>query len=101
MGSRLQLQSTLENILGNRNVYFQPPEEVKIKIPCIIYSIIDIGSTYANNLPYQHQPQYSIMIVDRDPDSIIKNEVIKLPSCKFSKRYTKNNLYYEVYNIYY
>jgi hypothetical protein len=101
MGTRLQLQTDLENILGSRNVYFQPPEEVKIKLPCIIYSLINIDISYANNLPYQHPTQYSIMIVDRNPDSIIKTELIKMPSCKFSTRYVKDNLHHEVYTIYY
>jgi len=33
MGTRLELQNLLENILGSRNVYFQPPENLKLNYP--------------------------------------------------------------------
>ena len=32
MGSRLDLQTELEGLLGNRHVYFQPPESKKFII---------------------------------------------------------------------
>ena len=50
MGSRLELQSKLEELLGSRNVYYQPPESLKMKYPAIRYSKEDIDSpkTYDN-----------------------------------------------------
>ena len=35
--TRLELQSVLEQTLGSRNVYFQPPASVKMKYPAIVY----------------------------------------------------------------
>ena len=52
MGSRIDLQSKLEDILGSRNVYFQPPENLKIKYPAIIYSLNNINLRFADNMPY-------------------------------------------------
>lgn len=37
--SRIDLQYLLENILGSRHVYFQPPETVKMNYPAIVYSL--------------------------------------------------------------
>ena len=37
MGTRLELQSKLEEILGSRQVYYQPPETVKMEYPAIVY----------------------------------------------------------------
>lgn len=42
MASRLNLQTFLEEILESRNVYFQPPESVKMKYPAIVYALDDI-----------------------------------------------------------
>lgn len=53
MGSRLELQSELEKILGSRNVYFQPPASVKIKYPAIVYSRKSIDNNFANNTVYK------------------------------------------------
>lgn len=38
MGTRLELQSKLVELLGSKHVYYQPPESVKIEYPAIVYS---------------------------------------------------------------
>ena len=37
MKTRYELHEFLCEILGSRNVYFQPPESVKMKYPAIVY----------------------------------------------------------------
>ena len=44
MASRIKLQAKLEELLGSRNVYYQPPETLKIEYPAIIYSKSRINS---------------------------------------------------------
>ena len=101
MGDRLDLQTDLETLLGTRNVYFQPPETVKLSYPCIIYSRDLIETTFADNIPYNHAIRYQLIVIDKNPDSIIHGKVIKLPMCKFERGYTADNLNHTVYNIYY
>ena len=38
MKTRLELQNKLEELLGFRHVYYQPPESVKMEYPAIRYS---------------------------------------------------------------
>lgn len=102
MGTRVQLQALLEELLGTRNVYFQPPETVKLVYPCIIYSRGFIGKTdFANDKPYQHRIRYEVTIVDADPDSKIPENIASLPMCVFERSYTANNLNHDLYNLYY
>lgn len=101
MGTRLQLQLTLEDILGSHNVYFQPPETVKLLYPCIIYARNSVDTTFADDIPYSNQIQYRITVIDKNPDSIIPSKVAMLPMCRFDRHYTKDNLNHDVYNIYY
>lgn len=101
MEKRLQLQSILEELLGSRNVYFQPPETVKLVYPCIIYSRSSGATKFANNKPYNYQQQYQLMVIDKNPDSVMPGKVTMLPMCKFERHYTKDNLNHDVYNIYY
>ena len=49
MATRLQLQAQLEEMLGSRNVYYQPPESVKLEYPAIVYAKKEIKSTFAND----------------------------------------------------
>ena len=50
---RLQLQSKLEEVIGSRNVYFQPPETMRLEYPCIVYFKNALPVNYANNKIYK------------------------------------------------
>ena len=41
MANRLDLQALLEDLLGSRNVYYQPPESDKMNYPAIVYALED------------------------------------------------------------
>lgn len=101
MGTRLELQTLLEGILGSDNVYFQPPSSKSMDYPCIRYELSDVRTKFANNIPYSHKKQYQLTIIDEDPDSGIPDKIAKLPMCAFDRPYTANNLNHYVYNIYY
>jgi hypothetical protein len=102
MDRRFELHSILQGILGSVNVYFQPPESVKLVYPCIIYSRGVIGRTeFANDKPYRHQVRYSVTVIDKNPDSPILDKMADLPMCAFERHYTADNLNHDVYNLYY
>lgn len=97
---RLALSKLLRNILGTGNVYFQPPENVKIKYPCIVYNLSGKEKKYANNAAYIKRTQYSLTVIDTDPDSPIHERVSDLPHCSFDRAYVSDNLNHWVYNIF-
>ena len=101
MGNREGLQTLLETLLGSGNVYFQPPETIKMQYPCIIYSRSKIDSTFANDLPYKHYNRYSITVIDANPDSEIPWKIVSLPLCSFDRHYTANNFNHDVFSLYY
>ena len=49
MGNRLELHEILVDALGSRNVYYQPPENIKITYPAIVYSKTDIWKNKADD----------------------------------------------------
>ena len=83
------------------NVYFQPPESIKMKYPCIIYELDDYVKLYANNKTYNLTKRYSVTVVDKNPDSDIKDLVAELPLCRFIRSYMADNLNHYVFEIYY
>ena len=101
MGSRLDLQSLLETILGSTNVYFQPPSSVLMSYPCIRYEWDDTDTEYANNLPYIQRKRYQLVVIDKNPDSTIPDRIARLPLCKFDRHYPSNNLHHFSFNLYY
>ena len=102
MASRLELQTELENILGTRNVYFQPPATVKLQYPCIIYSKTYIDITHADNMPYSIARRYTITIIDRNPDSNIGTRMLAtLPLCRYDRYFATDGLNHDIYSVYY
>lgn len=101
MRGRLNLQTLLEELLGTGNVYFQPPESFKLNYPCIIYRRNSGKTQFANNKPYTHRLEYTLTVIDKDPDSEIPGKVAMLPMCTFERHYIADNLNHDIYNIYY
>jgi hypothetical protein len=99
MAPRLELQTLLEGFVDN--VYFQPPENVKLVYPCIIYERDYADTKFADDKPYTHTVRYMIMVIDQDPDSAILSQVAALPMCIFSRFYTASNLNHNVFNMFF
>ena len=101
MASRRNLQTELETILGSRNVYYQPPESVKMKYPAIVYSRKNIDNIFADDTVYTQNHAYELTVIDPNPDSEIVMKVSRLPACTFDRRYTADNLTHDVFRLYY
>lgn len=100
MASRLNLQTKLEEILGSRNVYYQPPASVKMKYPAIVYRRKDIDTRFANNVVYMQSSSYEVVLIDKNPDSEFVDKILRLPYCSYDRHYTSDNLNHDVFTIY-
>ena len=101
MDSRPNLQAKLEEILGNKNVYFQPPESLKLNFPAIVYKRSNIRNNFAGDSVYAQSYFYEITVIDKRPDSKISRTLSLLPKIKFDRSFTSDNLYHDVFTIYY
>lgn len=101
MAPRLELQTLLETILGTDNVYFQPPTNTGLQYPCIIYKRDYAASTYADDIPYHYTQRYSVIIIDRNPDSPIPRRIADLPLCVYDRFYTADNLNHDVFTLFF
>lgn len=101
MANRLDLQAMLEELLGSRNVYFQPPSSVKMKYPAIVYSRKNIENVSADDAAYLQKSSYELIVIDPNPECEHVEKVSKLPYCRFDRHYTKDNLNHDAFTIYY
>lgn len=101
MADRLDLQGLLEELLESRNVYYQPPESIKMQYPAIRYSKKNIQSVYANNSKYLMRDCYELIVISRSPDHPVIKKLLALPYCSYDRPYVADNLYHDVLTIYY
>lgn len=103
MERRLELHEELCELLGSRNVYFQPPESLKMQYPCIRYSISDMPKLNANDKVYLKTCNtYTITVIDSDPDSDISTHILShFSMVRFDRAYTSNNLNHHILTLNY
>lgn len=99
MAPREQLQSILELIVAN--VYFQPPTNVQMVYPAIVYERGRADTAFADNGPYRFTKQYQLTLISRDPDQSALDIIASLEMCTHERFYVADNLNHDVFNIYF
>lgn len=98
---RLELQTLLQNIMGDGKVYFQPPENIKLTYPCIIYKLANINTTNADDIKYLKHKRYDVTLIHRDPDNTIYDMILDLPYCDFDRVIITDNLYHYAFTLFF
>jgi hypothetical protein len=98
---RLKLHEILCGLLGSRNVYYQPPESVKMEYPAIRYYKKNIVSKHADNIKYSSAKCYEIIVISKQPDSEVIDKILELPYSSFDRHYKSNNLNHDVMTLYF
>ena len=102
MASRLNLHEELCEILDSRNAYFQPPQSLSMKYPCIRYSFGEPNQIYANDMNYNCTRRYEGVVIDRDPESGIPAKMVAhFSRCRLGKPYVAENLNHFPFTLYY
>lgn len=100
--TRVELQHFLEeDILGGDEVYYQRPASKNMSYPAIVYDLSTVTNIYADNDVYQRHKAYEITVIDRNPDSEITEKMLGVPLCKWNRRYKADNLYHDVFLLYF
>lgn len=96
-------RTSLDDILRKftDNLYYQPPANVRLVYPCIIYELDSAYTRFSDNHPYIYDKRYKVTVIDRNPDSEIPDRIAKLPLCTFDRHYVSDNLHHFVFNLYY
>ena len=101
MGLRHELQDILVDILQTDQVYFQPPPNVQMEYPCIVYRRDYQLTQFADDNPYTRKKRYLVTVIDRDPDSLIPDKIAELPLCVYDRFYTAENLNHDVFKLFF
>jgi len=97
MGQRLELHALLKTLVAN--VYFQPPSGTLMIYPCIKYVRSNIRAKFGDDVPYILTKEYTVTVIDANPDSVIPDQISKLPRSLYDRGYKSDNLNHDVFNI--
>lgn len=100
MSERLDLQAKFEEILGSRNVYFQPPASLLMQYPAIRYELAGFNNKPANNsAAYIASTGYECVLIMKEPDDKYLQQIFQIPYCKFGRYYRADNLHHYTFTI--
>lgn len=85
---------------GEDRCYFEPPSNLQMNYPCIVYNYVGDSDKYADNVRYHKFKRYSVTSIDYDPDSKITEKLKDLKYCSFDRVYTTNGLKHFVHVLY-
>lgn len=97
--SREQLQTLLSDLEGVVAAYFQAP--TTMEYPCIKYERSNSRAFHADNLLYLLYKRYTVTVIDRDPDSLIPDQVEALPHSRFDRKYVVDGLNHFVFDLFF
>ena len=99
MAPRPELQDILEAI--NPNVYFQPPLNVQMSYPAIVYQRDPAVTRHADNRPYMIAVKYEVTLISRNPDEAILGALRELSTCTHISFFVADNLNHDVFTLFY
>lgn len=99
---RQELHEKLCTILGSRNVYFQPPENIKIPNRAIVYQLSNISTRSADDKNYIKRNRYQVIFMTPDAGDTLYHQIIdQFESCSFDRYYRFDNLNHYALDLYY
>lgn len=102
MGKRTDLHEDFCRLLGSRNVYFQPPANVRMSYAAIRYKLSDIEKFAADDKAYGLVNRYEVTYIDKNPDSGMPRKILEhFPMCSFDRWYAADDLNHWVFTLYY
>lgn len=102
MNNRLSLHEELKSVIGNNHVYFQPPDNIRMVYPCIVYSKLHVDTKYADNIAYHSMKSYEVTFITRDPDNdYVEQMLSNFKYCRYDRQFINDNLYHDVFTLYY
>ena len=106
MRSRKELSPILHEIMASKyknfKVYWQPPTNTKVTYPCVIYERSAIDTDYGDNLGYKNMVRYTITLIGKEPDNDdLIEKLLDIPYASFDRRFITDNLYHDVFDLYF
>lgn len=104
---QLQLQSLLDSFFSEEEIeagsraYFQPPQNVQMVYPAIVYKLDFEKAFHADNAPFARKPRYMVTVISRDPQHPARDLVASLPSATFERQFPADELNHVIYNLFF
>lgn len=90
----------LQQAVRHNQVYFQPPENLKIVYPAVVFHLSKIEIDRASDVPYKGAKEYSVTLITKDPEPDVIDEILKIPYSSLDTTYITDGMNHFVFTVY-
>lgn len=90
----------LQQVVQHDRVYFQPPENLKIQYPAVVFHLSKIEIDRASDVPYKGAKEYSVTLITKDPEPDVIDEILKIPYSSLDTTYISDGMNHFVFTFY-
>lgn len=90
----------LQRAVKHNRVYFQPPENLKLGYPAIVFHLTKIKVDHADDVPYKGAREYMITLITKDPEPDALEEILKIPYTTLDSTYISDGMNHFVFTSY-
>lgn len=100
---RYELDDKLTELLPEGwHLYFQPPENIQLDYPALVYQKASGDTKFADNGMYKYDRQYELTFIYEDPDDETPFYIMsQFPYCRANRHFVTNNLHHDTMVLYY
>jgi hypothetical protein len=103
MRSWSEFHQELQELMGEEvKVYFEAPENLKIKYPCVMISRSNALTDYADNKPYHITKRYTVTLMSKTSDNEeYLDKLLEFPMSTYDRQFVNDSIVHDVFSIYY
>lgn len=90
----------LQQTVKHNRVYFQPPENLKIEYPAIVFHLSTIKVDHGSDVPYKGAREYSVILITKEPEPDSINEILKIPYSSLDQTFISDGMNHFVFSVY-
>lgn len=101
MLKRVDIQEKFKFLLGSNNVYYQPPANLKMKYPAIVYSLDGLDVKHFDNTRLINKTCFSVTHIYRNENENLVETMLKnFEYISFDNRSIVDGIYNDHFTIY-
>ena len=101
MLKRVDIQEKFKFLLGSNNVYYQPPANLKMKYPAIVYSLDGLDVKRFDNTRLINKNCFSVTHIYRnESENLVETMLTNFEYISFDNRSIVDGIYNDHYTIY-
>ena len=101
MLKRVDIQEKFKFLLGSNNVYYQPPANLKMKYPAIVYSLDGLDVKRFDNRRLINKNCFSVTHIYRnESENLVETMLKNFEYISFDNRSIVDGIYNDHYTIY-